>query len=97
MTHTPGPWIWADLDRGLYGAGPDNAVLQYYAYEGMHLSGKTEEEQKANRDLIAAAPDMLEALKAIQKIGVLNPTNSPAVHKYIADMNTAIAKATGEK
>lgn len=56
--HTPGPWIWAGGYRGLYGAGPDNAVLDYVGYEGMSLGIKNEH---ANARLIAAAPMLLEA------------------------------------
>lgn len=61
-TFTPGPWIWAEGNKGLYGAGPDNAVLAFYHYEGMHLSGKTEISQECNARLIASAPDMYDAL-----------------------------------
>lgn len=59
--HTPGPWIWGDDFHGLYGAGPDNAVLEHYHYEGMHLGYGSKREP--NAALIAAAPDLLEALK----------------------------------
>lgn len=58
--HTPGPWIWAKSHRGLYGAGPDNAVLDYAHYEGMWLASPNE---VANACLIAAAPELLEAAK----------------------------------
>jgi len=112
MTHTPGPWIWADLDRGLYGAGPKNAVLEYYDYEGMHLSGKTEETQKANALLIAAAPDLLETLAAaLTKLEVLwqeldaehglcrsvSDAKDNEIWPQIVSARAAIAKATGEK
>jgi hypothetical protein len=58
--HTPGPWIWGDDFMGLYGAGPDNEVLSHASYEGMWVSyGPCRE---ANARLIAAAPELLEAL-----------------------------------
>ncbi len=62
MSHTPGPWTWAEKYRGLYGSGQYNEVLSWYSYEGMHLiQGDTE----ANAKLIAAAPDLLAALQRI--------------------------------
>lgn len=57
--HTPGPWVWAKNHRGLYAL--DSDVLAYADYEGMWVPfGSTGE---ANARLIAAAPDLLEALK----------------------------------
>lgn len=66
--HTPGPWDWRDpddlrqakstRDDGRYG---DSVLCASYDYDrGAYL-----ETTDANRDLIAAAPDMLEALEAI--------------------------------
>lgn len=63
IKHTPGPWIWADGYRGLYGAGKNNEVLDYATYEGMWLGHVNE--QKANALLIAAAPELLEAVEAM--------------------------------
>ena len=59
--HTPGPWVWEHWQMGLT-AQNGTRVLAYYDYEGMSLYGKTEDEQNANAHLIAAAPDLLEAL-----------------------------------
>jgi hypothetical protein len=61
--HTPGPWIWGDDFCGLYGAGPDNEVLNHASYEGMWLGYNKHRE--ANARLIAAAPDLLAALQAL--------------------------------
>lgn len=61
--HTPGPWIWADGYCGLFGAGPNNEVLSYAAYEGMWLSHGAKRD--ANARLIAAAPDLLKAAKLV--------------------------------
>lgn len=94
MSATPGPWIWAAEYHGLYGAGPNNAVLAYYPCEGMHLiSGDT----AANARLIAAAPDLLAALRdclawikndcPLELLGTCAPEARAAA--------AAIAKATG--
>jgi hypothetical protein len=58
--HTPGPWTWGEYFQGLYGSGKDNEVLEYFPCEGMFLEHNRRE---ANARLIAAAPDLLEALK----------------------------------
>ena len=55
--HTPGPW--AVLGTGIVGVGNDALVA---AYSRAHLG-----EQAANARLIAAAPELLEALKEIAK------------------------------
>jgi hypothetical protein len=64
--HTPGPWAWGANYDGLYGAGPDNDVLTHQSYENMWLAYKrTAGEREANARLIAAAPELLEALQAM--------------------------------
>ncbi len=64
--HTPGPWVWGEDYRGLFGSGPNNEVLSWYAYEGMHLiQGNTE----ANARLIAAAPRMYAVIEAGARAG----------------------------
>lgn len=66
--HTPGPWIWI-TDNCLWSNGADCEILEAgddgKPY-GMH-SGKIDhhydfETKEANKALIAAAPDLLEAL-----------------------------------
>jgi hypothetical protein len=59
---TPGPWVWAENYQGLFGAGPDNEVISYYGYEGMHLISHR---SPANAGLIAACnPETMRALLA---------------------------------
>lgn len=77
MKHTPGPWEVGEYgstvvtaytpDRGrVSGCGCDNNFVSdlndgdYYIYE-------SEEGQRANAYLIAAAPEMLEALEKVKK------------------------------
>lgn len=87
--HTPGPWIWGDNFNGLYGAGPRNEVLDYAGYEGMSL--RYGPSMQANARLIAAAPDLLEALQAISNPCLDDFSMSCVLEKARA----AIAKATG--
>lgn len=103
---TPGPWIWAEKNHGLYGAGPDNAVLAFYSYEGMHLSGKTEEAQTANGFLIGASPDLLnEAVRLVERLAEFESELEDDgvarefyghVSPAIANLKYAIAKALGD-
>lgn len=93
--HTPGPWTWGDDYWGLYGSGPDNEVLSDATYENMWLSFGNKRE--ANGRLIAAAPDMLAALREIAATVVYAPEGG---HEEVAECvriaRCAIAKATGE-
>lgn len=81
--HTPGPWeITEDL-------GMDEAWCNWHRVGPVDLMGST---ANANSRLIAAAPDMLEALKAVHACG-----NAGAKLSRVASDKTraAIAKAEG--
>lgn len=86
--HTPGPWIWGRDYLGLFGAGPDNEVLDHAHYEGMWLGHNPYRE--ANAALIAAAPDLLAALE-----NILNNSGHATLEQLLAARN-AVAKAKGE-
>ena len=78
--HTPGPWrlsgteVWAAHHRIVYGGG---------AYDAKDRNVK-----RANLLLVAAAPDLLECLQAIEESGVLKDPH------LIKCTRAAIAKAT---
>jgi hypothetical protein len=82
MTHTPGPWtLHRGYDRyGVAGANREN-VAQVMCHSGFFPGD-------ANARLIAAAPDMLEALKAIEP--------SISNRQKLAQARAAIAKAEGK-
>jgi hypothetical protein len=86
VSHTPGPWAWL----GKYGESTLRAatgdVLDYAGYEGMWFAAYDKDTDAANARLIAAAPDLLEALRLV----VANPHST--VNAKIAQ--DAIAKAT---
>ncbi len=78
MNHTPGPWKILRLDLGdeeiffvpveiLAGSG--KLVVAYEGGLAPAAHEWTAEEIEANAALIAAAPDMLEALETIMNIG----------------------------
>lgn len=94
--HTPGPWVWDEepgIDCNLIGSNGEK-VLSWYEYEGMGFSIFDEDTDAANARLIAAAPDLLEALEDCIDRFV---TAFPAAEQYepIIKARAAIAKAKG--
>ena len=103
MSHTPGPWIaaWDKDDHNcfinIWANGCDIAFLpsEEHGYE----CGANKKKLEANGKLMAAAPELLDALKSVvvlyqqgQLIIEGDDGNNPVVTKALA----AIAKATGE-
>ena len=84
--HTPGPWIWDKYYDGLYGLGPDNKVLTYVAYGSR---------RETNARLIAAAPDLLAALREMYH-AFLDPDHIVTDRQEAASLGAyrAIYKAT---
>lgn len=87
--HTPGPWrIGTPPPNGQQTIGTDQGLMVAVATTGAGV------QTKANAHLIAAAPDLLEALQALMD------DNSALDGMYWADCcdkaRAAIAKATGE-
>jgi len=66
-THTPGPWPIGRVNFGAYHAGP--ATLEYPSKEAIDYAAKSGVDllarRLANAYLIAAAPNMLAALKYV--------------------------------
>ncbi len=98
--HTPGPW-----HRNIRANGKYPVV---FAGRNQHVATTTQQtdpvETEANIDLIAAAPDLLEALKmATQQLEIdaIFMSLSGASGNHQAEValvaRAAIAKATGEK
>lgn len=100
--HTPGPWKWDEDFYGLYSENGREPVLQWEPYEGMRLEFHKEGKRDANGHLLAAAPDLLEALQELfddykqltdsGDAGNWGVENTDAGKKAIA----ALAKARGE-
>ena len=80
--HTPGPWAISDYKDGRYSIVIDN--------EGFDVAKVDYPNQEANALLIAAAPELLEALKLAKQI-IGHPDDMAS--KFISDV---IAKATGD-
>lgn len=88
MSHTPGPWWLSDHDW--YVRATCNQGVNWRVAEVIEVLPE-DEQAEANAFLIAAAPEMLEALQNIE-----NDDGSIPEHAWQMIQN-AIAKATGEE
>ena len=91
--HTPGPWVVRTIDQSL--ATVETQDGEYIICAAAQLRGddwKTEHaERKANARLIAAAPELLEALQFVMT------ASGEQLSTAFEQAQAAIAKATGEQ
>ena len=102
-THTPGPWVVESLpDEGPSIHTGGSGIARRIA--GVDVGGwkrTTLADAEANARLIAAAPDLLEALQAIAHFIHTTSAAEGGASKYSANVvaadmvRAAIAKATG--
>lgn len=96
--HTPGPWVVFDGHfPGIDGDDGKFSVLIYgEELEEGGIRGRTSEEIAANARLIAAAPDLLEALDSLKSAVVEGwYSNGEWWQEGIDLASAAIAKAKG--
>ena len=99
--HTPGPWEVFDDVEGCEFPGIDNAgesiVLCGSIFDDGGIRGDTKEERLANARLIAAAPDMLEAIEETLQSVVMNRMYDTIEisRDAIELLRAALAKAKG--
>lgn len=91
MSHTPGPWRATQKDHGLVIDGPTPRQDDYAPRWCVCETISNEPEDESNASLIAAAPDLLAALKALFNTGLVREFDSPEEKAAHA----AIAKAEG--
>ncbi len=84
MKHTPGPWNF-DAYGEVFHISNNGFVASVY--------GKTENE--ANARLIAAAPELLEALRLAEQV-LLDEYGPEFTHPHADIIRLAIAKAEGQ-
>lgn len=107
--HTPGPWIvWNDGHGNLSVRSAnerdtsDATYLEIATEVGGLRKGqnfKDRSEEQANARLIAASPDLLEALQMVEDAyrDHLSETGEHSIpYSPLAKIRSAIAKATGE-
>jgi len=90
MKHTPGPWFIKD---GLIYALNESGINQFFTGLCTQKGGAGNEELNANANLIAAAPDLLEALFEMENI--FSP-QTEAERLLLIKIRRAIKKAEGE-
>lgn len=99
MKHTPGPW---NLHAGyVYGENMQKYLIAD-TFDFMHTNKAaarhsciSPEESEANANLITAAPDLLEAAKALTS-GMYAGHVPERKYKQVVALRKAISKATGE-
>ena len=99
MKHTPGPWELGNptsqLEFGVYATDKISGIRYFLANAEGHMGYK---ESLANARLIAAAPELLEALQSLVnqflQRGVFTAPEHPD-RIALALAESAIAKATG--
>ena len=112
--HTPGPWGPFILDKPLneIAAYVDDCIkasggADFYFVQGPHIDGGTVDichvgngpRGLANARLIAAAPDLLEALRTLLSYAFtleMRFTDADGEHRAMQQARAAIAKAEGE-
>lgn len=98
--HTPGPWTYNILPFKSYHRVPEISICNADGQEFIRQSYDTYSDQatllEGDACLIAAAPEMLEALEALLKC-VLEPTDAIALTVALCRASRAIAKAKGEQ
>lgn len=96
-THTPGPWFTSQPHQTIYiEARIGGGMLQEIGAIGPTEGGPFQ--QAANARLIAAAPELMEALKACLQCFYEMTGRKPAfVEDSIAMGKEALTKATGEQ
>lgn len=90
--HTPGPWVVKPVENEQGGFDIDSE----YGYHIAETIGGLDYEEEANARLIAAAPDLLEALRELLE-ACKDAKFASDPFDSMPNARTAIAKATGEK
>lgn len=95
MSHTPGPWVVRSIDGSLGTIETADGTLQVAQAQELSATDRNAGslERVDNARLIAAAPDLLEALKWLLGLPGAQETD-PHAARFAA---AAIAKATGEQ
>jgi hypothetical protein len=95
MKHTPGPWVVNKQHKTISYKGCFDVATADNEYLIAQTIGGLGEQEEANARLIAAAPDLLEALKQLASVAI--GTEHGKQFEYQIDLAiAAIAKATGE-
>jgi hypothetical protein len=86
MAHTPGPWRYGELSE---------CILTERGHCVASIAESDLDARQANARLMAAAPDLLEALSNITECAEAG-TDGANMDLWISQARAAIAKARGE-
>jgi dTDP-4-dehydrorhamnose reductase len=108
MKHTPGPWEVTQRSAGEWGSAGQWGVAAHYLDRGgqrrriamcgsprTYSNPELDAEDRANARLIAAAPDLLAALRAMVALDECEAHFEEAYERILPEARAAIAKATG--
>lgn len=102
--HTPGPWRTGKVPHGdcrVYSDSHEHAIARTYGPDlnGIGVCQLTGPTNKADALLIAAAPELLEAVYLcacyVQLVHLVNPT--PESKAHLGLLESVIKKVTGEQ
>lgn len=105
VKHTPGPWLTARNECHIGGIATihhciNNDWVEVWSDKWFEGDGLTEEVMEANARLIAAAPDLLEALQEcvsmLEQFCFSDANCEGAVTAQVNEARNAIRKATGK-
>ncbi|MGU1528618.1 hypothetical protein ACSEOK_26890 [Pseudomonas aeruginosa] len=100
QSHTPGPWKWSESYKTEDGRETFTLVCENYEYGILSCDGLGNSPQSlgpqgmADAKLIAAAPELLEALQDLDALRGPFPPSDDAVEAAWRKASAAIAKAT---
>lgn len=94
--HTPGPWALSDEDSPLISAADGTYIAQVFSRNNCEI-GNLRQNYAADATLIAAAPDLLEALYVAKRAlaEAMQPHLVPGLRNEYDIVAAAINKATG--
>ena len=97
--HTPGPWVVDEANTNLVARLVDGVYEYVCAVEPSSFSTReyNNEQEEADARLIAAAPELLEALQACEARLTHLAQNSVNVVAELKQARAAIAKAEGKQ
>lgn len=97
MSHTPGPWRIGGSCRTPVNSKDKHIAMVNYSHRG-HITDVIGEEHNANAHLIAAAPELLEALETLYGAIVMSDIygESRITFEMGEAAEKAIAKAKGK-
>lgn len=94
---TPGPWSLDEYCNVVHGEKDGYGRKQNVRVSGVALPGRVTEEYAANTQLVAAAPELLEALQSLVHADTHGIKNCTAQTSAIEKARAAIAKALGKE